>query len=81
MYIPTSTRLHNPLQSAMYSHLMSVSLLLASTHEGYLYHLPGHLRRGGRGVGVQRIGTYPFTSPVRDLVMEPSLLHALTDTG
>ena len=28
-----------------------------------------------------RIATYPFTSPVLDLVMEPSVLHALTETG
>ena len=60
---------------------MSLSLVVASVHEGYLYHIPGHLRRPGRGVGVQRIATYPFTSPVQDLVLEPSLLHALTETG
>ena len=41
----------------------------------------GHLRRVGKGVGVKKIGTYPFTSPVRNIVLEPSLLHALTDTG
>ena len=65
----------------MSSHLMSVSLMFASTHEGYLYHIPGHIRRAGRGVGVKKIGTYPFTSPVNNLVLEPSLVHALTDTG
>ena len=72
---------HNPLQSIMYSHLMSLSLMFTSVHEGYLYHIPGHIRKAGRGVGVQRIATYPFTCPVIDLVLEPSLLHALTETG
>ena len=72
---------HSPLHSAWHSHLMSFSLFAASVHEGYLFHLPGHLRRPGKGVGVARIATYPFTSPVLDLVMEPSVLHALTETG
>jgi hypothetical protein len=35
----------------------------------------------GKGAGVQRIATYPFTSPLYDLVLEPCLLHALTETG
>ena len=48
---------------------------------GYLYHIPGHLRRVGKGVGVQRIATSPFTSPAIDLGLEPCLLHALTETG
>merc|ERR1719209_1832330 len=62
---------------------MSLSLVAASVHEGYLFHLPGHLRRPGKGkgVGVARIATYPFTSPVIDLALEPSVLHALTETG
>ena len=72
---------HSPLHSAWHSHLMSLSLVAASVHEGYLFHLPGHLRRPGKGVGVARIATYPFTSPVLDLVLEPSVLHALTETG
>jgi len=72
---------HSPLHSAWHSHLMSFSLVAASVHEGYLFHLPGHLRRPGKGVGVARIATYPFTSPVLDLVLEPSVLHALTETG
>ena len=74
-------QLHNPLQSMMYSHLMSVTLMFTSTHEGYLYHVPGHIRRQGKGVGVQKIATYPFTSPVKSIVLEPSLIHALTETG
>jgi len=77
---PSSTP-HNPLQSIMYSHLMSVTVMFSSVHEGYLYHIPGHIRKPGKGVGVQRIATYPFTSPILDLVLEPSLLHALTETG
>ena len=32
---------HNPLQSLMFSHLMSLSLMFTSVHEGYLYHIPG----------------------------------------
>ena len=72
---------HNPLQSLMFSHLMSVSLMFTSVNEGYLYHIPGHVRRQGKGIGVTKIGTYPFTCPVLDLVLEPSLLHALTETG
>lgn len=77
----TSPTPHSPLHSAWHSHLMSLSLVMASVHEGYLYHLPGHLRRPGKGVGVARIATYPFTSPALDLVLEPSVLHALTETG
>ncbi|CAB4067010.1 HPS3 [Lepeophtheirus salmonis] len=53
----------------------------ADFNEGYLYHVPGHLRKRGRGCGVQRIATYPFTAPVRKIALEPSLLHALTETG
>ena len=77
----TSGAPHNPLQSLMFSHLMSLSLMFTSVHEGYLYHIPGHVRRQGKGVGVTKIATYPFTCPVLDLVLEPSLLHALTETG
>ncbi len=35
--------------------------IVYSTYEGYLYHIPGHLRMVGKGVGVKKIGTYPFT--------------------
>ena len=72
---------HNPLQSALHPHLMSITAMFSSCHEGYLYHLPGHTRAPGRGLGVQQVAAYPFTSPVQDLVLEPSLLHALTETG
>jgi hypothetical protein len=60
----------------MFFHLTIYLLCL-----GYLYHIPGHIRRAGKGVGVQRIATYPFTSPVIDLGLESCLLHALTETG
>ena len=58
----------NPLLSPNHHHLMSISLLFTSRNEGYLYHLPGHLRKPGRGCGVQRIATYPFTGPVSQVV-------------
>ena len=38
-------------------------------------------RKNGRGCGVQRIATYPFTAPVGRIALEPTLLHALTQTG
>ena len=44
----------------MYVEYKMVSYV-CSTYEGYLYHIPGHLRRVGKGVGVKKIGTYPFT--------------------
>ena len=39
----TSTHI-NPLQSAVYQHMMSLTMCFTSQSEGYLYHLPGHLR-------------------------------------
>lgn len=71
----------HPLHSAFYPHLMALSLCFTSLNEGFLYHLPGHLRKPGRGCGVQKISTYPFTSPVSKIALEPTLLHALTQTG
>uniref|UniRef100_A0A0K2UWL5 Uncharacterized protein n=1 Tax=Lepeophtheirus salmonis TaxID=72036 RepID=A0A0K2UWL5_LEPSM len=71
----------HPLQCEFYPHLMSFTVCFTSFNEGYLYHVPGHLRKRGRGCGVQRIATYPFTAPVRKIALEPSLLHALTETG
>ena len=38
-------------------------------------------RKPGRGCGVRRIATYPFTAPVGRIALEPTLLHALTQTG
>jgi hypothetical protein len=46
-----------------------------------LIFVAGHLRKPGRGCGVQKIATYPFTSPVSKIALEPTLLHALTQTG
>ena len=71
----------NPLHSKVHQHLMSLSLCFTSRNEGYLFHLPGHLRKAGKGCGVQRIATYPFTGPVTQIALEPTVLHALTATG
>ena len=49
---------------------------------GYIYHLPGHIRKPGRGLGVQRIATCPFTSAVGKIALESaSMMHAFTLTG
>ena len=49
---------------------------------GYIYHLPGHIRKPGRGLGVQRIATCPFTSAVGKITLEsPTMMHAFTLTG
>ena len=34
----------HPLQSSFYPHMMSVTMCFTSQTEGYLYHLPGHIR-------------------------------------
>lgn len=40
-----SKSVHNhPLQSTFYHHMMSLTMCFTSQSEGYLYHLPGHLR-------------------------------------
>ena len=75
------TAFHQPLHSAYHNHLMSHTACFTSNNEGYLYHLPGHLRKNGRGCGIQKIATYPFTGPVGEIAIEPTLLHALTETG
>ena len=41
----------HPLQSGFHVHLMSLSAFFTSENEGYLYHLPGHLRKPGKGCG------------------------------
>ena len=69
------------LQSKDHAHLMSHTALFTSHNEGHLYHLPGHLRQPGRGCGVRKCATYPFTSPVGEVALEPALMHALTETG
>ena len=35
---------NHPLQSNFYQHMMSLTMCFTSQSEGYLYHLPGHLR-------------------------------------
>ena len=60
---------------------MSHTALFTSHNEGHLYHLPGHIRQPGRGCGVRKCATYPFTSPVGEVTLEPALMHALTETG
>ena len=72
---------HHPLQSKDHAHLMSHTALFTSHNEGHLYHLPGHIRLPGRGCGVRKCATYPFTSPVGEVTVEPTLMHALTETG
>ena len=72
---------NNPLQSKFNQHRMSLTMLFTSKNEGYLYHLPGHLRKASKGCGVQRVATYPFTGPVSQVALEPTVLHALTHTG
>ncbi len=75
----------NPLQSDKHQHLVSLTACFTSQSEGFLFHLPGHLRRKSsskKGLA-RRIATYPFTSRVRQTALEASalLFHALTDTG
>ena len=72
----------HPLQSLWHPHLMSLTMCFTSNHEGYIYHLPGHIRKPGRGLGVKRVALCPFTSPVGRIELEsPYLMHALTQTG
>ena len=40
----TSSTTTHPLQSPSYKHMMSLTMCFTSQSEGYLYHLPGHLR-------------------------------------
>ena len=61
---------------------MSLTMTFSSNNEGYIYHLPGHIRKPGRGLGVQRIATCPFTSAVGKIALEsPTMMHAFTLTG
>ena len=72
----------HPLQSSWHPHLMSMTMAFASVTEGYIYHLPGHIRKPGRGLGVQRVAVCPFTSAVGKLALEsPTMMHAFTLTG
>jgi hypothetical protein len=72
----------HPLQSSWYSHMMSITLVFTASNEGYIYHLPGHIRKPGRGLGVQQVAVCPFTSPVGTITLEsPTMMHALTHTG
>ena len=72
----------HPLQSAWHPHLMSMTMVFTSNMEGFIYHLPGHIRKSGRGLGVKRIATCPFTSAVGQITLESStIMHAFTLTG
>ncbi len=71
----------HPLQSSLHPHLMSLTLVFSTQLEGHLYHLPGHLRKPGKGCGVHKVASYPFTSSVLEVALEPTMLHALTETG
>ena len=51
----------HPLQSLWHPHLMSLTMVFTSNNEGYIYHLPGHIRKPGRGLGVKRVALCPFT--------------------
>ena len=42
--VSSSATHHHPLQSTFYHHMMSLTMCFTSQSEGYLYHLPGHLR-------------------------------------
>ena len=79
---PCGPNVKHPLQSSWHSHLMSLTMTFSSNNEGYIYHLPGHIRKPGRGLGVQRIATCPFTSAVGKIALEsPTMMHAFTLTG
>ena len=41
----------HPLQSTWHPHLMSLTMVFTSNTEGFVYHLPGHIRKPGRGLG------------------------------
>ncbi len=79
--VPSLMNSH-PLHSSWHQHLMSITLAFTSLNEGYVYHLPGHIRKPGRGLGVQRVAVCPFTSPVGQITLEsPTIMHATTQTG
>ncbi len=61
---PRQQHFQHPLQSSLHPHLMSVTACFTSQAEGHLYHLPGQIRRPGKGCGVIKVATYPFTSTV-----------------
>ena len=72
----------DPFSSKLPPSFMDINLTLFPYFLGYIYHLPGHIRKPGRGLGVQRIATCPFTSAVGKITLEsPTMMHAFTLTG
>ncbi|KAK9874409.1 hypothetical protein WA026_002756 [Henosepilachna vigintioctopunctata] len=58
--------------------LNSVSCMVATQQEGYLFHFDDPYSSASID---NCIAVYPFTAPVFQLVMEDYILHALTETG
>lgn len=67
------------LRSPVYTSLVAFNCLVCTQQEGFMYHFPvedGEVMSLGKC-----ISEYNFTSVVKHVVLEPSLLHAVTTTG
>ncbi|XP_012533223.1 Hermansky-Pudlak syndrome 3 protein homolog [Monomorium pharaonis] len=66
------------LRSDKYRYLQGVSCFVCTTQEGYLYHFSA---ASSNSLHPTCLTTYPFTAPVRDVALEHTVLHALTEAG
>lgn len=63
------------LESQFYSNFIGCSVLVTTQQDGYLYQVYNEKHSNGKCF------TFPFTSPVRDVALDDTTLHALTDNG
>lgn len=71
----STTQSHSIMESNFYSSFKGASILVTTQQDGYLYHIYSEKSNNGKCFA------YPFTSPVRDVALDDTTLHALTDNG
>ncbi|XP_024084800.1 uncharacterized protein LOC106674330 isoform X2 [Cimex lectularius] len=67
------------MRSPAYCNLVAFNCLICTQQEGFMYHFPvyeGEVMSLGKC-----ISEYSFTAPVKHIILEPYLLHAITTTG
>lgn len=63
------------LESTFHQNFIGCSVLVTTQQDGYLYQVYNEKHSTGK------CHAFPFTSPVRDVALDDTTLHALTDNG
>ncbi|XP_015591291.1 uncharacterized protein LOC107265901 [Cephus cinctus] len=67
------------LKSDNYRHFHGVTCVICTTQEGFLYHFGSSTM--SQESNMRCLTTYSFTAPVKNIVLDPTALHALTEAG